>query len=121
MYQIDNEKGNAKPPSRFKDVSQFTRMINNLDHQDKILNPKKRKRKWIFLLAGLFLLYLISFLFPVPKLSHESIWSVETKVAPDTIAVKYQKNQEPLTFEMPVDSFENVLKKQLHEKLPPKK
>lgn len=121
MNPIDNEQSNAKSPSRFKDVSQFTRMINNLDQQDKILNPKKRKRKWIFLLAGLFLLYLISFLFPAPNLSHESIDSSLKTATPENFPEKILKNQEPMTFEMPVDSFENVLKKHLHEKLPEKK
>jgi len=109
---------NTATPSQFKDVSRFTRMINNLDRQDRTLNPEKRKRKWIFVLAGLFLLYMISFLFPAPKLSHGSI---QTTVTPDTVLDKTLKNHEPLTFEMPVDSFENVLKKQIHEKLPQKK
>ena len=116
MNQFDTEHKGIT--SQFKDVSKFTRLINNLDQKDLDLNPEKRKRKWIFVLAGLFLLYLISFLFPAPKLSHESI---ETAVAVDTVMGKTLKNQESLTFEMPVDSFENVIKKQLHEKLPEKK
>ena len=121
MNQIDDGTMNTATPSQLKDVSRFTRMINNLDRQDRTLNPEKRKRKWFLILSGLFLLYLISFLFPAPKLSHESIGSVETKVAPDTITEKSLKNQKSMTFEMPVDSFENVLKKHLHEELPQKK
>ncbi len=119
MNQFDTEQKGTT--SQLKVENKFTRMINNLDRQDLTLNPEKRKRKWILLLAGLFLLYLVSFLFPAPKLSHESIGSIETKATADTVSDKTLKNQESLTFEMPVDSFENVLKKQLHEKLPQKK
>lgn len=118
MNQIDDKNVKSAMQSQFKDVSRFTRMINNLDQKDLALNPEKRKRKWIFVLAGLFLLYLMSFLFPTPKLSHGSI---QTTVVADTVSDKTLKNQEPLTFEMPVDSFENVLKKHLHEELPEKK
>lgn len=119
MNQFDTEhKGTT---SQLKVENKFTRMINNLDRQDLTLNPEKRKRKWFLVLAGLFLLYLVSFLFPAPKLSHESIGSLETKATADTVTDKTLKNQKSMTFEMPVDSFENVLKKQLHEKLPEEK
>lgn len=107
--------------SQFKDVSRFTRLINSMDEQDKSLDPEKRKRKWIFVLAGLFLLYLVSFLFPAPKLRHGSIGSVKITVPPDSVSDQTPENQNSLTFEMPVDSFENILKKQIHEKLPEKK
>jgi hypothetical protein len=118
MNQIDDENTKTVMQSQFKNESKFTRLINNLDQKDRTLNPEKRKRKWFLVLAGLFLLYLISFLFPAPKLSHGSI---QTTVTPDTVLDKTLKDQEPLTFEMPVDSFENVLKKHLHEELPQKK
>ena len=121
MNQIDDGTMNTATPSQFKDVSRFTRMINNLDRQDRTLNPEKRKQKWFLVLAGLFLLYLISFLFPAPKLSHESIGSNSSAVTPDTVSEESLKNQKSMTFEMPVDSFENVLKNQIHEKLPEKK
>ena len=121
MNQINDKNMNTTTPSQFKDVSRFTRMINNLDRQDQTLNPEKRKRKWFFVLAGLFLLYLISFLFPAPKLSHESIRSNSSAVTSDTVSEESLNNQKSMTFEMPVDSFENVLKNQLHEKLPEKK
>ncbi len=118
MNQIDDKNAMSADQSQVKNESKFTRLINNLDQKDRTLNPEKRKRKWFLVLAGLFLLYLISFLFPAPKLSHGSI---QTTATSDTVMDKTLKNQEPLTFEMPVDSFENVLKKHLHEELPQKK
>ncbi len=121
MKQIETERKQTKPSQRFMDVSRFTRLINNIDQKDKDMNPEKRKRKWFFVLAGLFLLYLVSFLFPAPKLSRGSIGPVQTSVPSDSVLDKTGKNQKSMTFEMPVDSFENILKKQIHEKLPEKK
>lgn len=121
MNQINNKKSNPEPQSRVKVIGRLTRLINRLDRQDQALNSDKRKRKWIFVLAGLFFLYLVSFLFPPPELSHKTIEpspkAVPAKAGPD----KSLNTQKSLTFEMPVDSFENILKKQIHEKLPEKK
>lgn len=114
----DKQKATA---SQFKDVSRFTRLINNMDEQDKTLDPGKRKRKWIFVLAGLFLLYLVSFLLPAPKLRNGSIGHVKISVPTDSVSDQTSKNQKSLTFEMPVDSFETILKNKIHEKLPEKK
>lgn len=120
MNPIDKEQLNAETQSQSqgKDENRFTRLINNLDQNDKKLNPEKRKRKWVLVLAGLFLLYLISFLFPTPQLSHESLGTGSTT---EPNSKEIMNDPEPLTFEMPVDSFENILKKQLHEKLPKEK
>ncbi len=107
--------------SQFKDVSRFTRLINNMDEQDKALDTGKRKRKWIFVVTGLFLLYLVSFLLPAPKLQRGPIVPVTTSVPTDSVSDQTPENKKSQTFEMPVDSFENILKKQIHEKLPEKK
>lgn len=120
MNPIDKEQLNAETQSHLqgKDENRFARLISKIDQNDKTLNPEKRKRKWFLVLAGLFLLYLISFLFPTPQLSHKSLGKRNTT---EPNSEKIQNDPAPLTFEMPVDSFENILKKQLHEKLPEKK
>lgn len=121
MNQMNNEKSNPEPQSPFQVMGRFTRLINRLDHQDQALNPDKRKRKWIFVLTGLFFLYLVSFLFPPPELLHETIEPAKKAVPANAGPDKSLNTQKSLTFEMPVDSFENILKKQIHEKLPEKK
>ena len=120
MNPIDKEQLKTETQSHLqgKGENRFSRLINNLDQNDQTLNPEKRKRKWFLVLAGLFLIYLISFLFPGPKLSHESLGTRNTT---EPKSKEIMNGQESLTFEMPVDSFENILKKQLHEKLPEKK
>jgi hypothetical protein len=64
-------------------------------------------------------MYLLSFvIFPKPVIIHESIQPV-SEGNPDPN--KVLKSHKPLSFEMPVDSFENELKKQIHESIPEKK
>ena len=103
-----------------KGENRFTCLIKNLDTQDRGLDPKKRIRKWVYILAGLFFLYLASFLIPTPELTHKSLEPVKA-ATPKDAEISDPDSQKSLTFEMPVDSFENILKKQLHEKLPEKK
>lgn len=119
MNSVNNKQKPVTP--QFKDVSRFTRMINSLDDQDKVLNPRKRKRKWLIVLTSLFLLYLVSFLLPSPELSHKGIEpSVKIK-AEDSIKENTQSRPNPLDLEMPVDSFENLLKQRINESIPEKK
>ena len=60
-----NNKNNIQHP---KDVSRFTRWVNELDDKDKNLDPLKRKSKWILITAFLFALFAISFIwFPTGK------------------------------------------------------
>ncbi|MGV8092071.1 MAG: hypothetical protein AB2L24_09440 [Mangrovibacterium sp.] len=110
MKQIINEQKPDNP-------GRIARLVKKLDMQDKDLDPKKRKRKWIFVLSGLFLLYLISFLFPMPELSHKPLGPEEHALLKDTAlpATPNSPAQKSMTFEMPVDSFENLLKQHIHE------
>jgi len=100
----------------------FVRMIKKLDLKDQGLDPEKRKRKWIYILAGIFVLYLLSFLVPSPKLLHHALKAENKQIAKDSVSQgNTSKTQKSATFEMPVDSFENILKKNIDEKLSKKK
>jgi hypothetical protein len=102
--------------------TRFSRLINQLDLKDQGLDPEKRKRKWMVILAGIFVLYLLSFLVPSPKLLHHSLNAENKPIANDSVSKGNTSNaQKSLTFEMPVDSFENILKKNIDEKLSKKK
>ena len=109
--------------ARFKDVSRFTRFISRMDDNDKHLAPQKRRLKWIVVLSGFFLLFLVSFLLPVPELSYKKLDEQEPSLQEDSpLSVAPNTNeQKSLTFEMPVDSFETLLKKRIHESNPEKK
>lgn len=106
--------------SQFTDVSRFTRFISRMDDKDKQLDPKKRKHKWLAVISVLFLLYLASFLLPVPELSHAKLDPLGPALQTDTAlpGTSASEKQKALTFEMPVDSFENLLKKRIHESDP---
>lgn len=109
--------------SQFKDVSRFTRFISRMDNNDKQLAPEKRRLKWIVVLSGFFLLFLVSFLLPVPELSYKKL-ETQGPSLPEDPAMPVAPNtneQKSLTFEMPVDSFETLLKKRIHESNPEKK
>ena len=110
----------ANDEQRTEGFGRFSRLIKNLDTQDKSLDSEKRKRKWVYILAGLFFLYLTSFLIPTPDLTHKSLEPVKA-ATPKDAEISGPDSQKSLTFEMPVDSFENILKKSIHEKLPEKK
>lgn len=95
-----------------KDVSRFTRWVNLLDEKDKTLNPLKRKSKWAMIVAFLFALFAISFIwFPAgsPK-AHQ----LETPMVEPISEVQVAKGLS--VFEMPVDSFANRLKLSVDEK-----
>jgi len=103
--------------NQFKDVSRFTRFISRMDDKDKRLDPQKRKHKWIAVLSVVFLLYLASFLLPAPEFSHTRLEPEGAILQTDTVLPGNSNSdkQKSLTFEMPVDSFENLLKKRIHE------
>ncbi|MGD9929364.1 MAG: hypothetical protein AB7U05_05055 [Mangrovibacterium sp.] len=112
-----NKMQKPKTP-HFQDVSRFTRMVSQLDSRDRSLEPKRRRGKWILILCGMFLLFLASFLLPFPDFSHEKIGAGEEFFPADS---KEKRQVEQATFpgfEMPVDSFENLLKKHIHEDIP---
>jgi len=121
MNQINDKKDITESRSRNKIQERLIHLIQNLDQKDRSLDPEKRKRKWIFVLGGLFILYMLSFFVSTKKLSHQSIEPARITVPADADPDKPLKTQKSMTFEMPVDSFETVLKKQINEKLPKKK
>jgi len=105
--------------TRISEAIRFHEWIDRLDQNDKKLDPAKRKKKWTIILGASFLIYLISFfIFPKPETTYESIQPVN-EVNPEI--KKNLKAKKSLSFEMPVDSFETILKQEIHEKLPEKK
>ncbi len=101
---------------KFPDISRYTRWLNEMEEKERLMSPEKRLRKWVILMTVLFLLFLSSFfLFPGPRISHQPVnpLSATGESAGDTL-----KKERAMTFDMPVDSFEQYLKKELHEKLP---
>ena len=107
-----NNKENIQHP---KDYSRFTRWVNGLDEKDKTLDPRARKNKWIMIVAFLFALFGISFIwFPRGKVKQNNIKTPLAGPIIDAPAVHS-------AFEMPVDSFENQLKQYINEAVPEKK
>lgn len=122
MKIIFNKKEQKQEEQPENKENRITRLIKRLDLKDQGLDPEKRKRKWIYILAGIFVLYLLSFLVPSPKLLHHSLKAENKSIAKDSVVIGNTPNtQKPQTFEMPVDSFENILKKNIDEKLSKKK
>lgn len=122
MKIIYNKKDKAPDQPTEEKETRFSQLIARLDQDDQGLDPEKRKRKWMVILAGIFVLYLLSFLVPSPKLSHHSLKAENKPMAEDSVLEGNTSNaQKSLTFEMPVDSFENILKKNINEKLSKKK
>jgi hypothetical protein len=99
----------------FPNISRYTRWMNQMEEKERQMSSKKRKHKWLIILTGLFLLFVSSFfLFPGPGISHQPLTPLSETGGPSADTLKKRMS---LTFDMPVDSFEQKLKKQLHEKL----
>jgi len=101
---------------KFPDISRYTRWVNEMQEKESLMSPEKRLRKWMIVMTVLFVLFISSFfLFPAPMISHEPVspMPVAGSAVNDTL-----KKERTMTFDMPVDSFEQYLKKELHEKLP---
>jgi hypothetical protein len=108
---MDKTVNKTMPTEKFKDVSRFTRWVNQMDEKDKTLNPAKRKSKWAITIAILFLLFGLSFIwFPAVKLDSKSI-----EVPGKGTIIEPQKQSGNTGFEMPVDSFEQQLKRKIDE------
>ena len=110
---MNSKNTNANKSPQFKDVSRYTRWVNWLDEKDNGLSTRKRKTKWMFLLGILILIFILSFIFfPSSEFSHENL-------EPPTSGIEAEIHADPSqpTFEMPVDSFENLLKKNINENL----
>jgi len=105
--------------ARISETIRFQEWIEWLDHNDRKLDPAKRKKKWAIILGASFLVYVVSFfVFPKPKLNHEPIPRV-SEAKPDM--GETLKNKKSLSIEMPVDSFETILKQEIHESISEKK
>ena len=103
-------------PQKFFDIRDFTMWLSKMEETEKQLSPEKRLYKWAILMSILFLLFVVSFfLFPSPRISHQLINPMSATAVPTLDSLKKEKS---LTFDMPVDSFEQYLKKEIHEKLP---
>lgn len=91
--------------------------LNRVDEKDKALTSKMRKGKWILILIVFFLLFAGSFVFlPVVHLLGHQLNSPMGNT--DHLRkIEFSSS----TFVMPVDSFENQLKINLHENLSKKK
>ena len=114
---MNNSKTPQTPETpRFPDISRYTRWVNEMQEKEQLLSPRKRKYKWLIVMTVLFLLFLSSFfLFPGPGISHQPVSPLPATGETDADTLKKKMSR---TFDMPVDSFEQYLKKDLHEKLP---
>jgi hypothetical protein len=121
MKIIYNKKEEDQNKPAGEKETRLTMLIKRLDTQDEGMDPGKRKRKWAYILVLLFFMYLVSFLIPIPKLSHQAFPGEEAVGKKGAVSSSAAEVQKPLTFDMPVDSFETILKKNIHEKLPEKK
>ncbi len=98
---------------KFKDVSRFTRWVNDLDAKDKSLTTQKRKRKWILITGVIFILFILSFL--LFQSANPGVLQL-----PSPATENENQEKEPAAqsaFDLPVDSFENRLKSIIHEEL----
>jgi len=85
------------------------------DQQDQALSRHKRKIKWIGILGTLFTLYVLSFMIPHVSLKHFSLTMQNKEQIQDSLS----KDSTVLSnnpFELPVDSFEQLLNVQIHER-----
>jgi hypothetical protein len=117
---MNTENKNSKSlVTRIGEAIRFQEWVDKMDQNDQKLDPAKRRKKWALILGASFLVYLLSFfVFPKPSITHEPIQSV-SEGTPEI--EKNLKRKKSLSFEMPIDSFENALKQEIHEKLPEKK
>jgi|SRR5665647_2807873 len=114
MHIMNNFKLPETP--HFPDISRYTRWLNEMEEKERLISPEKRLHKWVILMAVLFLLFVASFfLFPAPKISHQPVSALPD---PGMTGFDTLKKEKSMTFDMPVDSFEQYLKKEIHEKLP---
>lgn len=117
--EMNSGKNGKTLVSRISEAIRFQEWIDRLDQKDQKLDPAKRKQKWTIILGASFLIYVISFfVFPKPAITYEPIQPVSEGNPETAETLKHKKS---LSFEMPVDSFENALKQEIHESIPEKK
>ncbi|WP_159523567.1 hypothetical protein [Sunxiuqinia indica] len=110
---MQNKKQQKTAPPKFKDISRYTRWVARLDQQDERLSPAKRRRKWLLLFGISLLSFALSFVFfPSVRLDHEVLSS-------PALTMEQAESKYPAThpFEMPADSFENLLKRKIDERV----
>jgi len=91
------------------------RWLQKADQQDQALSQHKRKIKWIGILGTLFTLYILSFMIPHVSLKHFSLITQNREEIQDSLS-KDSTVLSNSTFELPVDSFEQLLNVQIHER-----
>jgi len=91
------------------------RWLQKADQQDQALSQHKRKIKWIGILGTLFILYVLSFMMPYVSLLHFSLTRQNSKEVQDSL-LKDSTVLSNNPFELPVDSFEQLLNVKIHER-----
>ncbi len=107
----ENSKLHRVPP--LKDVSRYTRWVNRMGKQDTDLNLKSRKYKWLLVMAVLLLIFILSFiLFPGSQPDYEAMEQ-------QLIELNQEMDQTPVyhSLDMPVDTFEELLKRKINEQV----
>ncbi len=107
----ENSKLLHVPP--LKDVSRYTRWVNRMNKQDMTLNLKSHKHQWLLVLAVLLLIFILSFiLFPGSQPDYEAMEQHLTEL-------NQEMDQTPVyrSLDMPVDTFEQLLKRKIHERI----
>ncbi|MCT4648452.1 MAG: hypothetical protein N4A74_25925 [Carboxylicivirga sp.] len=89
-------------------------LLQKADRQDSTLSRHKRKLKWIAILGTLFTLYILSFLQPHFDLKHQNLGL--SKSDDNTDSLSNDSTALPVSpFELPTDSFEQLLNQKIHE------
>ncbi|WP_430817213.1 hypothetical protein [Carboxylicivirga sp. RSCT41] len=89
-------------------------LLQKVDRQDKALSHQKRKIKWISILGTLFILYILSFMQPNSSIEHRLIKTPREIPGVDSLSNDSSQLSNSL-FTLPVDSFEQLLNKKIHE------
>ncbi len=106
-----NFKSRHVPP--LKDVSRYTRWVNRMDKQDTALNLKSRRHKWLLIMAVLLLIFILSFiLFPGSQPDYNAMEQ-------QLIELNQEMDEAPVyhSLDMPVDTFEQLLKRKIDERV----
>ncbi len=95
--------------------SKFAQWLSRMDECDKHLAPQKRRLKWLTIIGLLALLFLVSFFFfPTGKVNYQSLESKKTDGTNPADSLHREPNGR---FDLPTDSFEQLLKESIDENL----
>jgi hypothetical protein len=99
--------------------NRFNQWLVMMDEHDRNLGAKQRRQKWLAIVGLLMLCFLASFfLFPPEKISHQSL--EPNKTGSSVNPVDSLPKQSDRRFDLPADSFEQLLKHEIDERLPEK-